>query len=468
MKKISPPIQWVMACCILLQWSCQSGHSADDFTAYFGGEVEHPTSNKVFFCKDNEVIDTLYLDCQNRFFLKFDSLVPGLYSFKHEPEYQYVYFDKNDSLMVHINTVNFDNSIVFCGRGDQKNNFLMDMYLRNERDKNSMFEVFDQPIPSFVSTIEKSYLANKHFYEKKKKEINWSDTFDNIAKASFEYQYYTKKELYPIIHEKRTGQSIKSQLPTNFYKFRSQLNCNDESLTSYSPYVMYLTHMLNNLGDVEHKKNLSDADLALKSSINKMQIADTLIKNQKVRAMLMENVAFTYLLEDQNMGNNQSFFETYKKYVTDKDSENDILDLGSAIQKMKPGLPLPDILLYDREGQKVHSSDVLTSKTVIFFWSTKSYSHMIAAHKKIMALRQRHPEYKFIAINLDRSHGEFIQELAKYKFESIPEYRCADFEDIHIKWAITKVHRTMVIDDHQLIKNAFTNLFEVDFEKNLE
>ena len=105
--------------------SCKSDFKANDYVAYFGGEIVNPNSEYVYFCKDNEVIDTLKLDKKNRFFIHFDSLSPGLYTFKHEPEYQYVYFDKNDSLMVRVNTKDFDGSLSFCGRGDEKNNFLI-------------------------------------------------------------------------------------------------------------------------------------------------------------------------------------------------------------------------------------------------------------------------------------------------------------------------------------------------------
>jgi hypothetical protein len=30
-----------------------------------------------------------------------------------------------------------------------------------------------------------------------------------------------------------------------------------------------------------------------------------------------------------------------------------------------------------------------------------------------------------------------------------------------------KVHRTIILDSNTIIKNAFTNLFDVDFEKQL-
>ena len=106
-------------------FSCKKTADIKEYQAYFGGEVTNPTSQYILFLKDSEVIDSVKLDEKNRFFFSFDSLAPGLYSFKSEPEYQYIYFDKNDSLMVHIDAKDFDNSLAFCGRGDQKNNFLM-------------------------------------------------------------------------------------------------------------------------------------------------------------------------------------------------------------------------------------------------------------------------------------------------------------------------------------------------------
>ena len=87
---------------------CQKEFDKDNYTAYFGGEVINPKNNFVLFLKNDEVVDTLFLDKNNRFIKKFDSLAPGLYTFKHEPEYQYVYFDKNDSIMVRLNSNNFD------------------------------------------------------------------------------------------------------------------------------------------------------------------------------------------------------------------------------------------------------------------------------------------------------------------------------------------------------------------------
>ena len=172
-KQLSAIIAIILA---FLLSSCKNEFKSDDYTAYFGGEVTNPTSPYVLFCKNSDVIDTIEIDENNRFFVKFDSLSPGLYTFKNEPEYQYVYFDKNDSIMVHINSKDFDESIVFCGRGDEKNNFLMELYLKNEHDKSNLFEIFDYDIPKFNKNIDSTYKLAKKFYTTKKEGIySWQD-----------------------------------------------------------------------------------------------------------------------------------------------------------------------------------------------------------------------------------------------------------------------------------------------------
>ena len=126
--------------------SCSKDFKKDDYRAYFGGEVINPTNRFIYFSKDGVVIDTIPLQKDNTFFVQFDSLAPGIYTFKHDPEYQYVYFDKNDSIMVRLNSNNFDESIIFCGRGDAKNNYLMESFLKDEAEKEKMFDVFEECI----------------------------------------------------------------------------------------------------------------------------------------------------------------------------------------------------------------------------------------------------------------------------------------------------------------------------------
>ena len=448
--------------------SCNKDFKSNDYRAYFGGEVLNPTNRFVYFSKDGVVIDTIPLQKDNTFFAQFDSLAPGMYTFKHDPEYQYVYFDKNDSIMVRLNSNNFDESVIYCGRGDAKNNYLMESYLKNETDKEKMFDVFDYDLTKFNANIDSTYNKNKKSYLSHKKDINWSNEFDLFAKATLDFNYYSKKELYPIIHKLRTAEDVFEKLPSKYYSYRKNIDLNDDKLYTYSPFVVYLSHLLNNLGAIKYHNHFSEVDLALTTNINKLNIADTLIRNEKVKNNILNNIAFSYLLEDQNMVNNQKFLEIYRKYSTDSSRKNEILKIENAIKLLKVGNQLPEVNLVDKKGVALASNSIMNKKTVLFFWTKEAMTHLAAAHKKVLAFKLQHPEYQYIAINLDEDQKNWVNLLANYKFNGIQEYRCANFEDIKNKWAITKIHRTLILDNNGKIKDAFTNLFDVKFADKLK
>jgi peroxiredoxin len=452
----------------LILSSCNKEFKANDYRAYFGGEVKNPTNRFIYFSKNGVVIDTIPLQKDNTFFVQFDSLAPGMYTFKHDPEYQYVYFDKNDSIMVHINSKDFDESIIFCGRGDTKNNYLMESYLKNESDKEKMFDVYDYDISKFTFNTDSTYKSNKKSYNIHKNDIKWSKDFDEYAKAALDFNYYSKKELYPVIHKLRTAEDVFDKLPNHYYDYRKNIDFNNVELSTYSPFVIYLSHLLNNVGMVKYHNHFSDIDLALTTNINKLNIADTLIKNEKVKNSILNNIAFSYLLEDQNMINNQKFLESYRKFSTDNSKKNEILRIGNAIQLLIAGNQLPEVNLVDKDGLTVFSNSIIKKKAVLFFYTKEALTHLAAAHKKALAFKSKYPDYQFIAINLDKDQKEWLELLSNYKFEGIQEYRCSNFEDIKNKWAITKIHRALILDGNGKIKNAFSNLFDVKFEYELK
>lgn len=453
---------------LLLLTSCNKKFKNDNFTAYFGGEVTNPLNRYVLFLKDNKVIDTIPLDRNNRFFKKFDSLAPGLYTFKHEPEYQYVYFDKNDSIMVRMNSNDFDESVVFCGRGEEKNNFLMEMYLKNEEDKNKMFTVFDYDLKKFTHYIDSAYTSRKNYYQTKKESIKWSDEFDFYALAALDFPYYTKKEIYPVVHEIRTGDKVAKKLPKDFYQYRDEIDYNNQDLTNFSPFVKYLTYMLNNMALEKASPSATPEDKALDMNITKLNIADTLFKNPEIKNTILDNIAFAYLLEDQHIINNKKFLDRYNELSTDKSKQNEITKIGDAIQMLKGGNKLPKVDLINLEGETVSSDNIINGKTVIFFWTENAESHFVTVHKKAMELKAKYPDYNFIAINVDDNQAKWKNNLSKYKFDNVTELRVKDFEQLKDKWVITKIQRVMITNADGTINNAFVNLFDVKFVDNLK
>lgn len=448
--------------------SCNKDYDKDNYSAYFGGKVINPNNRFILFCKDSKVLDTIALNPDNTFFKKFDSLTPGLYSFKHEPEYQYIYFDKNDSLMVRINAQEFDESITFCGRGDEKNNFLMELYLKNEQDRSIMFNIFDKNVKEFNKDIDSSFLSKKNFYDQKKERIGWSDDFDLYAKALLDFFHYSKKELYPVVHQMRSGENVEPQLPNNFYNYRKEIDFNNKELTNFSPFVRYLSNMMNNLSAEEKWSKHSEIDKSFLTSSKKLQIADSIFKNEKIKNTVLDNIAFSYLLEDQNIVNNKKFLEKYHALSTDKNQHNEIKKIGDAIQLLKENNPLPNANLVDLTNKTASVNTLINKKTVIFFWTKNLESHFVASHKKVMELEKKHPDYDFISICVDENHTKWQNLLKKYAFSGMREYRVENFEEVKEHWVVNKIHRTLVINADGTINNAFVSLFDVQFESHLK
>lgn len=451
-----------------LLFSCGTSFESNDYTAYFGGEIINPTSKYVLFCKDSDVLDTIFLKSDNTFFKTFDSLNPGLYSFKNEPEYQYVYFDKNDSIMVRVNTQEFDESVVFCGRGEEKNNFLMELYLKNEGDKTVMFDVYDHEVPQFILEINESHNERKKFYESQKQKIEWSEDFDFYAKASLDFYHYSKKEFYPLIHKIRTGKDISNQLPSNFYDFRKSINFNDSLLINYSPFVRYLTNMMNNAAFENNYQYAANVEKSLEINIKKLHIADSIFSNDKLKNIVLNNIAFTYLLEDQNLNNNNKFFEIYHTLSSDKSKHNEISKISNAIQFLKPGKKLPSLQFEDQKGNIKPIEELITKKTILFFWSKNLESHFYASHKKALELKEKFPEYNILSICLDDNHDKWIKMLGRINHTGINELRTTNFDLLKEHWVVNKIHRTLIVDKDCTIINAFVSLYDQNFSENLK
>jgi hypothetical protein len=446
--------------------SCKDGFMGENYIAYFGGEIENPKNNFVVFMKNNKVVDTFYLDKNNRFFHKFDSLTPGLYSFKHDPEYQYVFFDKNDSLMIRLNSNDFDNTLMFCGRGDEKNNFMMELYLKDMKLKNDLFDVYEQPEKVFSKYLEASNKKITELYRKRKTFIKWSEEFDEVAKANIQLNYAYKKEVFPIVHEFKTGENIKNSLPKSYYNYRKKIDVNQANLLYYSPFINYMTSMLNNVVLTNTKGYLDD--MSLENNIKKLEIADTLIKNKHVKNLVVNNIANMYLLSDQCSVNNGKFFTLYSKMVSDQKMKVKVMETASNIQKLRNNNVLPEISVLDTNNKKVQLSELITKKTIIYFWTKQSESHSFYSHKKVDELKAKYPDIQFIAININNSQEDWLKEIETKKYVNSIELRAIDFEELKNKWVINKVYRTLIINKNGTINNAFVSLFDANFESYLQ
>lgn len=367
--------------------------------------------------------------------------------------------------MMSANGNDFDNSLVFSGRGDRKNNFLAELYILNEKDRNESYEVYDYDYISFRRNIDSVYGERKAFYERQKAAINWSDGFDLFARIRTDMAYYTKKEYYPVVQARRTGKDIRAQLPANFYDYRKTIDFENRQLANFSPFVRYVNALLTNMAFRRHKGKDVLAEDLVQDNIEKLNIADSLFRNENNRNNILNSIAFSYLLEDQGSGNNQKFLKRYMELSTDNSPANEIRKIAAALDGLQPGQRLPQILLTDATGKKPEIND-LKRPAVILFWTSCARIHMEMVAKKVTELQKEFPQITFIAINVDEDK-EWKQALPTFQLDNVIQLRAKDFKELKSKWAFTRINKAIVLQPDGRIKNAFGNLMDPKFSELL-
>lgn len=433
----------------------------NDFHAYFGGEIFNPKAPYILFCKDNEVIDTLHIDNSNKFSKKFDSLTPGMYIIKHGDKTKYVFFDKNDSLNLRINTKDFEHASSFFGTGKNKNNFLLEIFASNIDNKNNLDYHYSKDFKKFKRSNDSLKDARTAFYLRRKTEIGWNHDFDLYAKAILDLEYFTRLEIYPFAHLEYTNQNIKDSLPEDYYDFRKKINFNNEKLSEFAPFTRYLAIMLNSFVS---EKNL---ETDFEKNIAKIKIVDSLISNQKVKNKILNNIAFVYLLEDQNIANNNKFLKRYFEISTDSTQHNEILKIQNSIKNLSENNRLPKVEMIDSKNNPFDLNSNIKKKTIIVFWTKNAINHYNSSQKKINELSQKHPDYDFVSVNIDHDYDYWSKLIHLRNNPNTIELQVKDFTILKDLWIVNRLNRTIILNKDGSIKEVFANIFDDDFEEKL-
>ena len=227
--------------------SCKKDSDKDASYAYFGGEIINPNNDYVLLLSPNQKFDTLFLDNANRFFTKLDKLKSGLYTFTHGGEYQMVLLESNDSVMLRLNTIDFDESLVFTGNGAKKNNFLIKVFLENEKDQENFINISQLEPDKFERYIDSARKERLNEFLEFSDKNRLSKLFNNIAETSINYSHFSAKEMYPFGYYGYRDLKKYQDLPSTFYAYRKDIDYNNVALSDYFIYNRFLYSHFNNI-----------------------------------------------------------------------------------------------------------------------------------------------------------------------------------------------------------------------------
>lgn len=444
---------------------CGKGKT-DSPNVFFGGEIVNPTSDQVILYNGDVAVDSAKLDEQNRFSFSLDSITEGLYHFNHNPELQYVYLERGDSLAIRLNTLYFDESLIFSGKGEEINNFLLERFLKHEEEAGLVRSLYRLDATEFERKIDSLINTGLETLASLKQERDISDKEEKIAKASIVYHYDTFKEEYPFKHKRLTGQKKMGKLPENFYDYRKNLTFNDKDLTYLRPYYNFMLNHVGNLSymSCKHKCNIKNGVVHNQLHFNKhkLTVIDSLFTEQELKDNLFRYVAFDYLLNGRDSEkDNEEFIENFHQLSDNNRHMEEIDALYEGIENIQPNKKVPDVQVSNVDGEVVSLREIAQgkeNKTVFYFWSGTNRGHFENMKRRVAYLSSNNPGYQFVGINIRTSEPVWKGLVESSGLNRQLQYRSADFDALTKVLIIDKPNKC-IITENDIIVDAFANVY---------
>lgn len=449
---------------LFLTYSCKNFEKEND-TTFFGGKIKNPKGAYVYFSIGEKIIDSAKINQHNRFLFELDSIKTGLYAFKHGPEFQYLYLEPKDSLLIYLNTWDFDESLIFSGKGSDKNNFLINLFLQQEKIEKKFKQYYHLNETSFSQKIDEERQKLIHQYDEliQLEGEKPSDFFDNLAKAGINYALYSKKEFYPLWHKNANNKNDYPTVSNKFYDYRSTLDYNDKTLFNYRAYTYYLEALLYNLAYNKEKVDSSKSNFSLNfmESVNEI-LVDKNLKNKYLASGFWGS--FKDHLSDKQQKESQDYFF---KHCTD---DTYLLEAKLAVKQckqLKNGDKLPELIVLDHNNNKIDIKNIVENKkTVIYFWP-KDYTRAEKLLKKLPVYKNKYPEILFVGIERNKTNDEWKEFIISNKLQDKTQFKIDKNCKIY-SWFDGDMARTLIVDNNGIVNNSF--LFFNDsynLEKNI-
>lgn len=459
-------IRILLSTLIVLFVSCApSKKDSVSQTILFAGEIVNPTSNQVVLFKGREKIDSAQLDEKNRFKFTLSSIENGLYNFSHTPEFQYVYLEKGDSLMVRLNTIYFDESLVFSGSNEELNNFLLELFLSAEEEDAAMYtEYYELEPADFIEKIESLKSDKIQNLEELSVEVDMSEEGYEFLNQGIDYTYNRYKEIYPFQHKRKTTEENMHNLPSDFYAYRNNLNYNNHNLTYLRPYYDFMKAHFGNLSYMSCKNRCDPEDMGNSKKLHynkhKLHLIDSLVVEKELRDNLFRNVAVDYLLKKQDSPeNNELFINEFKNVSKNNMHIEEIEHLYQGILNLQPLKIIPNLTVVSPEDESITLPEIAKNKKVLFyFWSGKNKRQYQDIFKRVAELQEMKPDHELVGINIKTDVNEWKSILNGISEGTKNQYHTDNFKELMETLVLDKMNKA-IITDNALIVDGFSTIY---------
>src|SRR6056300_352450 len=430
---------------------------------FFGGQIINPSSRTVTLYQGNNQVEMFQLDEKLRFQKRYDSLANGIFKLEHLPEYQTLLLEEGDSLWVRINAAAFDESIVYSGSGASKNNFLMELFLRQAAENQYLSSKYSSDKEVFSQLLDSMLLEKKNLWIGMDSLNTLSPIAQKVTQAAYIYPYATIRERYALLR----GTQWTAEEDSLYFEYRQYLNYGDNDLAFFDPYVNYLLNYINKSA-LESGSSYFQIKQTTDFNIKRLEVLDKNITGSLLRNNLARAIAFEEILTFENHAQHERFLQFYATVNSSPFYLREVLDLHNDISQMEPNKPLPKIKLQNTARDTISSSYLANGqKTVLYFWSQTQMNHYRTSLARVTALQKKYPKIRFLGICI-QPFNTMVDEVQKImELDQENQFALVDFENASKDWVLTLLNKAIVIDGKGRIIEGFGNFSDVHFESVL-
>ena len=450
----------ILSFLILLAASCVDKEV--NANTFFGGKIINPKTRFVALYSNDKLIDTLYLNNRNKFLGTYENLDEGLYYFQHGNENQYVYLEPKDSLILRLNTWDFDESLVFVGKGAERNNILIDIFLETENERKLFYQlnklaplVYKNKIDSIINFKLGTYNEYKETHPKE------TASYFKILKIALTHPIYSRVERYPINHVYTSRKESFPETDSSFYAYRTDLDYNNNALMYYTPYARYITNYLYNVTYAMGHKPMKD-EFSSDFTVDLLNTIDNKISSSDSKNAFLKRTVLDHFYRKSSCNINKSAFDTFFILSSNEEDKLLIQNLLKDNKVVHKGDEIKGFKISDFTNYAINIEDFTINKnSVLLFWN-KNYISKSFISTRIPFLQKEYPLLNFAVIEIDGNNTNRIKNI------DIKNQYFIDSKTLKNNFLTSKMHRTILVNKNGIVENGYAAISSGNIDKQLK
>ncbi len=420
----------------------------DDFIV-FSGKITNPVAGELSISGDKGIIKKIKVDETGCFSDTLKGISEGFYSFHYGREFSSFYLRPGFNLFLELNPKEFDESIVYKGKGEEINNYLAKEMLRNENiDKSFSYQVQaklnEEEYVRKMDSLKQLSLKNLN------DQRGLDNDFKDLQTKIINYNWASKILMFEPLKRyftKDPSFTVSKDYPDP----TKNIDLEDESMLGIPEFDAILNTYYRKLTQDKIKNNKDAHFYKVYLNVLNDNIKSQKIKNKLMYDLVNDNISYVNDIED--------FYQTYMKYQTNKEYQKSITKKYDKLKNLAKGKPSPKFNKYENyKGGETSLDDFKGKFVYIDVWATwcGPCKGEIPFLKKITnAYKGKNIVFISMSIDKKKDHKKWKEMVKKENLQGVQIFAPNDWKsDFVTQYGIQGIPRFILIDPDGNIVSA--------------